>query len=459
MIGLVALGILGLVALALLVWPSVSHRAGKVPSNQPSVRQGSPQGDGDDDDAGHFRGRALGVIASVGVVGLSAFIYTQIGRPDLMTNQAPAALASSMGAQGGPGSSGRQSNGQVNGSASGPADGPANGQPGGAQDVTPDQIVQMVDALAQRLQSEPDNIEGWVLLGRSYMQMGQFGRAAEAFGQARARIPSPEDELDLSYAEARILNDQGALTGPPGEIVERILAAHPDDVRASLYGGLRALALNDEALAIARFESILAMDVPDDLREVVEARLASIGASGGGLPDRTGEGSDSNERAGAPLEEGDGSPSTRPVEGVRASGMAVGVPETAAASDASTLSAPTFGTLQVEVAFPAVVGAEAQAAALAEAKALFVFARSPQGGPPLAVKRIEGASLPRELELSDADAMLPGNRLSVNSEAILVARLSMSGSPMGGAGDWVAEVPVTAPVEGPVRLELKPPQD
>lgn len=380
---MIGIGLLGLAAMALLIWPS------------------------------RGAGRTLGGVAALLVVGASALIYTQIGRPDLMSAASPAAMVAP--------SSGPER--VMQGGAS------TAGAPDAAQDVTPDQIVQMVDALAQRLQTEPDNIEGWVLLGRSYMQMGQFGRAAEAFGQARARIPTPEDELDLSYAEARILNDQGALTGPPGEIVERVLAAHPNDVRASLYGGLRALALNDEALAISRFASILAMDVPDDLREVVEARLASIAAGADGVPSTQG-GADAQV---ATTEGGPNSVNSPP-------------------------SGPTFDAIRVEVGFAAGVSDQAQASALAEAKALFVFARAPAGGPPLAVKRLDSTELPREVELTDADAMLSGNRLSVNSEAILVARLSMSGMPTGGAGDWVAEMPVRAPVEAPVRLELKPPQ-
>lgn len=337
------------------------------------------------------QGRGVSILAALLVLGLTGGVYQQIGRPDLALNPSLRATASQ----------------------------PMEDSALPATDGSPEaEFGAMVADLAARLAASPDDIEGWVLLGRSYMQIGQFGEAAEAFGEARARIPEPSDDLDLSYAEARILGDQSALTGPAGEIVERILVKHPDDVRSLLYGGLRALALGDSEEGVARFNAILAQDIPDPLRVVVEERLTSVGAA---IPPRP----DTGGTAASPDQGGKLPADALPVDRV---------------------------TLRVRLDDEA--DEAARAAALAGAQALFVSARSLEGGPPLAVKRLGPESLPLEVTLGPDDAMLPGRDLASVAEAVVVARLSMSGNPMGGTGDWVAELRVDRQIAGAGVVEL-----
>ena len=77
---------------------------------------------------------------------------------------------------------------------------------------------------------------------------------------------------------------------------------------------------------------------------------------------------------------------------------------------------------------------------LASQAALFVFARAPEGGPPLAVIRESAASIPGAFALSDANAMIPGRSLADFESLMLVARVSNSGQPTAQAGDLFGEL-------------------
>ena len=85
---------------------------------------------------------------------------------------------------------------------------------------------------------------------------------------------------------------------------------------------------------------------------------------------------------------------------------------------------------------------------------LFIFARAPGGGPPLAVIRAAASSLPGQFTLSDANSMIPGRSLSGNEELALVARISASGEPTEQPGDWYAQKTVRPADGGVVELVI-----
>jgi len=98
--------------------------------------------------------------------------------------------------------------------------------------------------------------------------------------------------------------------------------------------------------------------------------------------------------------------------------------------------------------------------ALAEPPAgatLFVIARPPGGGVPLAVVRRPATALPLSVRLDDAVSMSPSRKLSAATEVEVVARLSLSGQPRAGAGDWEWRSPTLTPAdaEAPIRLQAR----
>lgn len=106
--------------------------------------------------------------------------------------------------------------------------------PSGASQA-PD-IEQMVASLAERLQREPADINGWVMLGRSYMTLGNYQRAATAY--------------------------------------ESALALDPGNSEALFWGGISASNSGNARLAIERWERLLETDPPTNVRRVLLERIA-----------------------------------------------------------------------------------------------------------------------------------------------------------------------------------------
>jgi cytochrome c-type biogenesis protein CcmH len=70
---------------------------------------------------------------------------------------------------------------------------------------------------------------------------------------------------------------------------------------------------------------------------------------------------------------------------------------------------------------------------------LFVLARDPNGGPPLAVQRHTSAQLPLTVTLSERDAMMPSRTISSVPQVQVVARLARKGTPQAQSGDFFGE--------------------
>src|SRR4029453_10548062 len=156
-----------------------------------------------------------------------------------------------------------------------------NAQPASAQaDPAGDpQIVAMVDQLAKKLQANPDDVEGWALLGRSYRVLGRFDASAMAYNEASKRLP-PNASLYVDWAEA-IAQAQGrTLVGQPTELLERAIKLEPDHVKALALLGAAAMERNDRPAAIAFWTKLRGLLPPDSPQaRQIEAALAQAGAA------------------------------------------------------------------------------------------------------------------------------------------------------------------------------------
>jgi cytochrome c-type biogenesis protein CcmH len=260
---------------------------------------------------------------------------------------------------------------------------------GHAETAAAGDMQQMVAQLQARLANQPDDIEGWKLLGRSATVTGDYVLARDAFQHANEQTQGKDPEAIVGYAESLVLNDEREIDGHAAEMFEQALAMDPDNARALWYGGIVAYRRGDMGLAQQRWVELQNHDLPPELRQVVAERLAEIDKAQGRSP------------------------------------------VIAAAAPA----APATGSIELNIdVAPSLVGKVPQGATL------FVIARRGEGGPPLAVVRHAAGAWPQRISMTDANAMLPGVSLASGGALKVVARVSGSGQPVAVAGDLFGEV-------------------
>ncbi len=280
-------------------------------------------------------------------------------------------------------------------------------------------IEGMVARLAARLEQEPDNAEGWAMLGRSYMALRRYPEAASAFGRLRELVGDAPQVL-VRLADALAMSQQ-RVSGMPARLLRQALKKEPDNVEALWMLGLAQSEKGRyrEALELwARAERQL-QGQPAELKEL--RRLMEEARA------RLGEAPSPSSGEAAPIKPaGEGTTAERESP---ASGVAIPV--------------------EVEIA-PELSGKAPPDATL------FVFARALQGPPmPLAVVRRRVSDLPLKLSLDDSMAMMPRMRISAFPKVKVEARISLGGQARPAPGDLQAEpVVVETGAPAPVRLVI-----
>ncbi|HZE61555.1 MAG TPA: c-type cytochrome biogenesis protein CcmI [Burkholderiales bacterium] len=243
-----------------------------------------------------------------------------------------------------------------------------------ALEPTAAQIDAMVARLAAKLRENPDDTDGWKLLGRSYMVLGHFPEAVEAYAKAAQRSPR-DAQLLTDFADALAMARGQKMEGEPERLVERALEVDPQNLKALALAGTAAYERQDYARAAQLWGRMLPL-VPadsDDARMIAgnvnEAKkLAGIG----------------------------------PHPGVRG----------------SVSLAPN---LKKEVKPDDLV---------------YIFARAAEGPPmPLAVLRAKAGDLPLSFALNDSMAMAQGLTVSTSPKIVVTARVSKSGNAKPSPGD------------------------
>lgn len=269
-----------------------------------------------------------------------------------------------------------------------------------AHKMTPDQINEMVAQLAARLEKEPDNIEGWAILAKTYYTMRKFPEAAAAYAKLNALVPN-EPDLLADYADALAMSQGRNLAGKPLELVNAALKVDPAHWKALAMAGTAAFDRKDYKAAVEYWETLRSSQPADS--QIAQQITSSIEEARklGGLP------------PGAAVAAATPAPPAKADKGTVAKGAAT----------AATLG----GTVNLS---------DAMKAKVAPTDTVFIFARAAEGSRmPLALTSVKVADLPAKFMLDDTMGMSPDMKLSSVPSLIVGARVSKSGKPMPSSGD------------------------
>jgi cytochrome c-type biogenesis protein CcmH len=271
-------------------------------------------------------------------------------------------------------------------------------------------VAAMVAQLEKRLQDQPNDLKGWMMLGRSYLTLNRLDEAIVAFDHAH-QLDSKNADAAMGLGEAMSLRAGGEITPQAAQLFEQALTLAPDNPKALLYAGFAAAVRGDRTLARTRWQALKNMHPPPQIEQMLDARIAELGPP---------EGSSATGNAAA---------------GSAANAATAG---TSASPGGTSTSAQDLNGALVTVN---ITIAPALKSRLVSEAPLFVFAREPgSGGPPLAAKRLTSAAIGSQVQLSPADSMMPGRALVKGRQVSITARVSFSGRPVQAAGDLYGEV-------------------
>ena len=146
-----------------------------------------------------------------------------------------------------------------------------------------EQIQANVEKLAERLKSNPSDVQGWTMLARSYTSMEKFGEAAGAYAKATELKPDDAD-LWTEYAFATAMAQGRSLEGKPMELIQQALKVEPENAKALQLAGSAAFQARDYNKAIEYWNRVLKQVPPDSeagrliVQRIEEARTLAAGS-------------------------------------------------------------------------------------------------------------------------------------------------------------------------------------
>jgi cytochrome c-type biogenesis protein CcmH len=283
----------------------------------------------------------------------------------------------------------------------GPGGSVSTSDPHAAQGEAPS-VEELTARLEQRLAENPNNADGWFMLGRTKMSLGRYAEAADAF-EKTLELVGEHPSILIALADSVAMTQSGRISGRPAELVQRALAVSPDDVTALWLAGQAAEEQGDAAGALKYWRKAEAglQDQPQLLAEL-RGMIAQV--------------------------ERDSGIESAPIEAAGAAGP----------------------SLELDVSL-----APELAGRVEPADTVFIFARAEQGPPmPVAAAKLRVGDLPAKVTLNDSMAMMPQMKLSLFEKVKVGARISRSGQPVAKSGDLESETRLVD-VGNAVKLELR----
>ncbi len=152
---------------------------------------------------------------------------------------------------------------------------PAAIDPPQQQRFSADDIDRMVSGLAAKLEKEPDNLQGWAMLARSYKAMGRLPEALRAYERAGSLVEG-NAELLLDYADTMAASI-GGFDAKTVALIEQALKLDPANPQGLWLRGTAAYAAKQYGQALTDWETLLKLLPPDsEDAGVLKANIAEV---------------------------------------------------------------------------------------------------------------------------------------------------------------------------------------
>ena len=276
-------------------------------------------------------------------------------------------------------------------------------------------IDEMVAKLAARLQQQPDDLEGWVMLARTYTILKRYGEAETAYENV-LRLGGENAGVLTDYADAMAMANGGMFSDQTGALLTRALELDPGNIKGLWLAGHWKNQSGAYAEAIDYWQQAAAKLPPgSEDAAVISQQISDV------------QGQLGISAAPAPT-----------------------VATTTATAD-TTADSVSGAVLSVHVA----LAPELATAAAAE-DTVFIYARATQGPRmPLAIVRKQVKDLPVTVTLDDSQAMMPAMKLSNFEQVVVGARISKSGNAMPQSGDLQGSVsPVATQTTEKIQITI-----
>ena len=264
------------------------------------------------------------------------------------------------------------------------------------QQFSEQEVSNIIASVEQRLKENPDDIEGWQVLSRSYVSLGRFEDAKRAL-QKLIELKGESPDLLVTLADATRLAAGGSMIGEPSNYVQRALTLAPNHPQALWMAGVSAMESNNPRDAINYWNALIPQleglpQQQQELRDLITETKQQVS-----LNDPTLAVGKNNENELPEIQK-----NTSDISGLR-------------------VIVTLDPSLKIQTS---------------PSDLVFVFAKATQGPPaPLAVKRLTVADLPASIILNDADAMLAQFKLSLFENVSISARVAKTGNPIAQTGD------------------------
>jgi len=288
-------------------------------------------------------------------------------------------------------------------------------------------IEAAIAQLAEKMKQDPDNAEGWALLGRAYKSTRRFAEARDALKRAHDLLPDDAD-LMVEYAETLVLSSSDhRIQGEALDLIEKAIQTNPQNQKGLWLAGIADSQAGKYAEAVKKWNTLLPLLPPgSNVADSVQEQIAQAEAL----------------RDDKPLPASSAQP---PAE----------ISKAAAAAEAGANEAQAAATSGPRILVTVALDPRLKDK-VAPGDTLFVFAKAASGPPmPLAIAKLSAAQLPASVTLTDAMSMMPNMNLSAFAQIVIGARISKSGQAIAQSGDLQAlSAPLPNSRSEPVELTI-----